>query len=160
MVISAQRWKTGKAAIAALQPSRSIPRGITSASEGLRIAQEWGLSHSRRVLLLPEGHSGMACIWLRRPGHNDFAGLDRSQSFGTGGHDRQQVPHAIRFRTEDQNRDAPQIHVLLVFYVLIAGKEYIPSALSERKKLTVLLGSPARLLNGSALMTPRAQIFT
>jgi hypothetical protein len=41
--------ETRMAAIATLQPPRAKPRGITSASEGLRIAQEGLCRHRRRI---------------------------------------------------------------------------------------------------------------
>ena len=75
----------------------------------------------------------MVCsaIWLQRPDLDHSASLYGEKGFSTGGHQRQQVLHAIRFRAKDRDRDTPSRHVLLVLDIPIAGEQYIPSALSK-----------------------------
>ncbi len=73
-------------------------------------------------------------IWLRSPDLHHLTGLDREQSLRTGGQERQQILHAIRFRAKDQDGQTPPGHVLLVFDISIAGEKYIPSALSKRQE--------------------------
>jgi hypothetical protein len=40
-------------------------------------------------------------IWLERPDFDHMAGLEREESLGASGHERQQILHTIRFRTKD-----------------------------------------------------------
>jgi hypothetical protein len=49
-------------------------------------------------------------IWLERPDLDHMAGLDREESLGASGHERQQILHTVRFRAENQDRDIPTAH--------------------------------------------------
>ncbi len=97
-------------------------------------------------------------IWLQRPDLDDSAGLDGEKSLSTGGHQRQQILHAIRFGTQDQDGHTPPGHVLLVFDISIAGEQHIPSALGKRQKLAVLLGPKTCLAHCLALVAQRIEL--
>src|SRR5947199_305434 len=96
----------------------------------------------------------MVCstIWLLKPDLDHSTGPDGEKSLSTCGHQRQQILHAIRFRTKDQHGDTPPGHVLLVLDIPIAGEQYIPLALSKRKELAVLLGPKTCLPHSLALV--------
>jgi hypothetical protein len=55
------------------------------------------------------------------------------------GHERQQILHTIRFRTQGQDGDAQTGHVLLVLNIPIAGKQHFPPAFGKREEFSVLL---------------------
>src|SRR5438128_10691566 len=80
------------------------------------------------------------------------AGLDGEKSLSTRRHEWQQILHVIRFRAKDQDRHTAPGHVLLVLDIPIAREQDIPSALSKRQELAVLLGAKTRLPHRLAFM--------
>jgi hypothetical protein len=102
----------------------------------------------------------MVCsaIGLQRPDLNHPTGLYGERSLSTGGHQRQQIFHAIRLGAKDQNGHSSPRHVLLVFDMPIAGEEHIPSALRKRKELAVLLGPKTCLPHCLGLVAQRDEV--